>query len=102
MPVFAQQEVYVVSNNIDIVSKEVLEDYFRGFGLFPEFLYPEEAGQIKGAKLLIILGGPDALYGTGLLVTKYLDSLEIGFKDSLVRDLLSSNPISMDMPIESL
>lgn len=79
LPVFAQQEVYVVSNNIDIVSKEILEDYFRGFGLFPEFLYPEEAGQIKGAKLLIILGGPDALYGTGLLATKYLDSLEIGF-----------------------
>ena len=52
LPVFAQQEVYVVSNNIDIVSKEILEDYFRGFGLFPEFLYPEESGQIKGAKLL--------------------------------------------------
>lgn len=78
-PISAQQEVYVISNNIDVVAKPILEDYFRGFGLFPEFLAPEDIGQIKGAKLVVILGGPDALYGAGSLVSRYLDSLEINF-----------------------
>ena len=78
-PISAQQEVYIISNNIDVVAKPILEDYFRGFGLFPEFLTPEDIGQIKGAKLVVILGGPDALYGTGSLVSRYLDSLEINF-----------------------
>lgn len=75
----AQQEVYVISNNIDVVAKPVLEDYFRGFGLFPEFLAPDDIGQIKGAKLIVILGGPDAPQGTGTLVSRYLDSLEMSF-----------------------
>jgi len=74
-----QQEVYIISNNVDVVAKPVLEDYFRGFGLFPEFLTPDAIGQVKGAKLLVILGGPDAPYGTGTLVSRYLDSLEINF-----------------------
>lgn len=78
-PISAQQEVYVISNNIDVVAKPVLEDYFRGYGLFPEFLSPDDIGQIKGAKLIVILGGPDAPYGTGTLVSRYLDSLEINF-----------------------
>lgn len=78
-PSYAQQEVYIISNNIDVVAKPILEDYFRGFGLFPEFLTPDDLGQIKGAKLIVILGGPDALYGTGTLVSRYLDSLEINF-----------------------
>ncbi|HNR43915.1 MAG TPA: hypothetical protein PKH80_02010 [Methanofastidiosum sp.] len=78
-PSYAQQEVYIISNNIDVVAKPILEDYFRGFGLFPEFLTPDDLGQIKGAKLIVILGGPDALYGTGSLVSRYLDSLEINF-----------------------
>jgi hypothetical protein len=79
IPCSAEQEVYIISNNIDVVAKPVLEDYFRGFGLFPEFLAPEDIGQIKGAKLILILGGPDAPYGTGSLVSRYLDSLEINF-----------------------
>lgn len=79
IPCSSQQEVYIISNNIDVVAKPILEDYFRGFGLFPEFLTPEDIGQIKGAKLVVILGGPDALYGTGSLVSLYLDSLEINF-----------------------
>ena len=78
-PISAQQNVYVISNNIDVVAKPVLEDYFRGYGLFPEFLSPDEFGQIKGAKLIVILGGPDAPFGTGTLVSRYLDSLEINF-----------------------
>lgn len=78
-PLTAQQEVYIVSNNIDVVAKPILEDYFRGYGLFPTFLAPGEIGQISGAKLLIILGGPDALDGTGTIVTRYLDSLEVSF-----------------------
>jgi len=78
-PISAQQEVYIISNNIDVVAKPILEDYFRGFGLFPEFLAPDDIGQIKGVKLIVILGGPDAPYGTGTLVSRYLDSLEINF-----------------------
>lgn len=78
-PISSQQEVYIISNNIDVVAKPILEDYFRGFGLFPEFLTPDDLGKIKGAKLIVILGGPDALYGTGTLVSRYLDSLEINF-----------------------
>lgn len=78
-PISAQQEVYVISNNIDVVAKPILEDYFRGFGLFPEFLAPDDIGQIKGVKLIVILGGPDAPQGTGTLVSRYLDSLEINF-----------------------
>ena len=78
-PISAQQEVYIISNNIDVVAKPILEDYFRGFGLFPEFLAPEDIGQIKSAKLVVILGGPDAPYGAGSLVSRYLDSLEINF-----------------------
>jgi len=78
-PSYAQQEVYVISNNIDVVAKPILEDYFRGFGLFPEFLTPDDLGKIKGVKLIVILGGPDAPYGTGTLVNRYLDSLEINF-----------------------
>ena len=79
VPISAQQEVYVISNNIDVVAKPVLEEYFRGFGLFPEFLAPDDIGQIKGAKLIVILGGPDAPQGTGTLVSRYLDSLEMSF-----------------------
>jgi hypothetical protein len=79
IPISAQQEVYVISNNIDVVAKPILEDYFRGFGLFPEFLAPDDISQIKGVKLIVILGGPDAPYGTGPLVSKYLDSLEMNF-----------------------
>jgi len=78
-PISSQQEAYVISNNIDIVAKPLLEDYFRGFGLFPEFLSPDEFEQIKGAKLIVILGGPDARYGTGTIVRRYLDNLEINF-----------------------
>jgi hypothetical protein len=78
-PSYAQQEVYIISNNIDVVAKPILEDYFRGFGLFPEFLSPDDMGQIKGVKLIVILGGPDAPQGTGTLVSRYLDSLEINF-----------------------
>ncbi|NPV49782.1 MAG: hypothetical protein HPY60_01095 [Candidatus Methanofastidiosum sp.] len=79
IPISAQQDVYIISNNIDIVAKPILEDYFRGFGLFPEFLAPEDMAQIKGVKLVVILGGPDAPFGTGPLVSKYLDSLEMSF-----------------------
>lgn len=78
-PIYSQQSVYVISNNIDVVAKPLLEDYFRGFGLFPEFLAPDDISQIKGAKLILILGGPDAPYGTGSLVSRYLDTLEINF-----------------------
>jgi hypothetical protein len=78
-PYYAQQEVYIISNNIDVVAKPILEDYFRGFGLFPEFLSPDDMGQIKGAKLIVILGGPDAPQGTGTLASRYLDSLEMNF-----------------------
>ena len=78
-PSYAQQEVYIISNNIDVVAKPILEDYFRGFGLFPEFLSPDDMGQIKGVKLIVILGGPDAPQGTGTLVSRYLDSLEMNF-----------------------
>ena len=78
-PSYAQQEVYIISNNIDVVAKPILEDYFRGFGIFPEFLTPDDLGKIKGAKLIVILGGPDAPYGTGTLVNRYLDSLEMNF-----------------------
>jgi len=79
IPITAQQDVYIVSNNIDVVAKPILEDYFRGYGLFPTFLTPDDMGQISGAKLLIILGGPDAPFGTGALVNRYLDSLEVSF-----------------------
>ncbi|MCC7573360.1 MAG: hypothetical protein KO464_08215 [Candidatus Methanofastidiosum sp.] len=78
-PISAQQDVYIISNNIDVVAKPLLEDYFRGFGLFPEFLAPDDISQLRGVKLIVILGGPDALFGTGPLVTRYLDSLEISF-----------------------
>lgn len=78
-PCASQQEAYIISNNIDVVARPLLEDYFRGFGLFPEFLPPENIDQIKGAKLIVILGGPDAPQGTGSLVNRYLDSLEIAF-----------------------
>ncbi|KYC45296.1 MAG: hypothetical protein APG10_00999 [Candidatus Methanofastidiosum methylothiophilum] len=78
-PISAQQNVYIISNNIDVVAKPILEDYFRGYGLFPEFLAPDDINQIKGARLLIILGGPDAPFGTGQLASRYLDSLEIAF-----------------------
>jgi len=79
IPCSAEQEVYIISNNIDVVAKPILEDYFRGFGLFPEFLAPEDIAQIKGVNLIVILGGPDAPHGTGPLVSRYLDSLEINF-----------------------
>ena len=79
IPISAQQDVYIISNNVDIVAKPILEDYFRGFGLFPEFLAPDDMAQIKGVKLVVILGGPDAPFGTGPLVSKYLDSLEMSF-----------------------
>jgi len=78
-PATAQNEVFVISNNIDVVTKPLLEDYFRGYGLFPEFISPDELGQINAAKLVVILGGPDAPYGTGDIVRRYLDNLEISF-----------------------
>ncbi|NMC75922.1 MAG: hypothetical protein GYA60_01285 [Candidatus Methanofastidiosa archaeon] len=78
-PISSQQEVYVISNNIDVAAKPLLEDYFRGFGLFPEFLSPDEFEQLRGAKLILILGGPAAPYGTGDIVRRYLDNLEIDF-----------------------
>lgn len=79
IPSAAQNEVFIISNNVDVVSKPVLEEYFRGYGLFPEFLAPDDFEQLKGAKLIIILGGPDAPYGTGELVKRYIDNLEINF-----------------------
>ncbi|NMC58974.1 MAG: hypothetical protein GYA51_06280 [Candidatus Methanofastidiosa archaeon] len=78
-PCSSQKEIYVISNNIDVAAKPLLEEYFRGFGVFPEFLTPENISQIKNAKLIVILGGPDAPYGTGDIVRRYLDNLEIDF-----------------------
>lgn len=77
-PNLAQQPVYVVSNSIDIASKPLLDEYFNGFGLFPDYISVGEVDQIRNAKLIIFLGGPDAQF-TGPYVSRYLDSLEISF-----------------------
>ncbi len=77
-PNLAQQPVYVVSNNIDIQAKPLLDEYFSGFGLFPDYITADEVDQIRNAKLILFLGGPDAPF-TGPYVSRYLDPLEISF-----------------------
>ena len=79
IPLAAQNEVVVISNNIDVVSKPLLEEYFRGYSIFPQFLGPEDFESLKGSKLIVILGGPDSPYGTGDIVKRYLDNLEMDF-----------------------